>query len=59
MTALFGIAIPGVAAVSLLRDEEGLPVHLIAQIESLEARRHAEGKLAEERERLRVAASRR
>jgi diguanylate cyclase len=41
-------------AVSLLRDEEGLPVHLIAQIESLEARRHAEGKLAEERERLRI-----
>jgi diguanylate cyclase len=41
-------------AVSLLRDEEGLPIHLIAQIESLEARRHAEGKLAEERERLRI-----
>jgi diguanylate cyclase (GGDEF)-like protein/PAS domain S-box-containing protein len=41
-------------AVSLLCDEEGLPIHLIAQIESLEARRHAEGKLAEERERLRI-----
>jgi diguanylate cyclase len=41
-------------AVSLLRDEEGLPIHLSAQIESLEARRHAEGKLAEERERLRI-----
>jgi diguanylate cyclase (GGDEF)-like protein/PAS domain S-box-containing protein len=41
-------------AVSLLRDEEELPIHLIAQIESLEARRHAEGKLAEERERLRI-----
>jgi diguanylate cyclase (GGDEF)-like protein/PAS domain S-box-containing protein len=41
-------------AVSVLRDEEGLPIHLSAQIESLEARRHAEGKLAEERERLRI-----
>ncbi len=41
-------------AVSALRDEEGLPIHLIAQIESLEARRRAEGKLAEERERLRI-----
>jgi diguanylate cyclase (GGDEF)-like protein/PAS domain S-box-containing protein len=42
------------AAVSLLRDEEGLPIHLIAQIESLEARRRADEKLAEERERLRI-----
>jgi diguanylate cyclase len=41
-------------AVSVLRDEEGLPIHLIAQIESLEARRHAEEKLAEERERLKI-----
>jgi diguanylate cyclase (GGDEF)-like protein/PAS domain S-box-containing protein len=41
-------------AVSLLRDEEGLPIHLIAQIESLEERRHAEKKLADERERLRI-----
>jgi diguanylate cyclase (GGDEF)-like protein/PAS domain S-box-containing protein len=41
-------------AVSLLRDEEGFPTHLIAQIESLEARRRAEEKLAEERERLRI-----
>jgi diguanylate cyclase len=41
-------------AVSVLRDEEGLPIHLIAQIESLEARRRAEEKLAEERERLRI-----
>jgi diguanylate cyclase (GGDEF)-like protein/PAS domain S-box-containing protein len=41
-------------AVSVLRDDEGLPIHLIAQIESLEARRHAERKLAEERERLRT-----
>jgi diguanylate cyclase (GGDEF)-like protein/PAS domain S-box-containing protein len=31
-----------------------LPIHLIAQIESLEARRRAEEKLAEERERLRI-----
>jgi diguanylate cyclase (GGDEF)-like protein/PAS domain S-box-containing protein len=41
-------------AVSLLRDDEGSPIHLIAQIESLEARRRAEEKLAEERERLRI-----
>ena len=41
-------------AVSLLRDEEGLPIHLIAQIESLEARRRAEENLAEERERLKI-----
>ena len=41
-------------AVSVLRDEEGSPIHLIAQIESLEARRRAEEKLAEERERLRI-----
>jgi diguanylate cyclase (GGDEF)-like protein/PAS domain S-box-containing protein len=41
-------------AVSLLRDEEGLPIHLIAQIESLEERRRAEKKLADERERLRI-----
>jgi diguanylate cyclase (GGDEF)-like protein/PAS domain S-box-containing protein len=41
-------------AVSALRDEEGLPIHLIAQIESLEVRRRAEEKLAEERERLRI-----
>jgi len=41
-------------AVSVLRDEEGVPIHLIAQIESLEARRRAEEKLAEERERLRI-----
>lgn len=41
-------------AVSLLRDEEGMPIHLIAQVESLEARRRAEEQLAEERERLRI-----
>ena len=41
-------------AVSALRDEEGLPIHLIAQIESLEVRRRAEEKLVEERERLRI-----
>lgn len=39
---------------SLVRDEEGKPLHLVAQIESLEARRRAEEKLAEERERLRI-----
>ena len=41
-------------AVSLLRDDEGRPLHLIAQIESLEARQRAEDKLAEERERLKI-----
>ena len=41
-------------AVSLLRNEDGSPEHLLAQIESLEARRLAEAALAEERERLRV-----
>jgi diguanylate cyclase (GGDEF)-like protein/PAS domain S-box-containing protein len=41
-------------AVSVLRDEDGSPIHLIAQIESLEARRHAEENLAQERERLRI-----
>jgi len=41
-------------AVSLLRNEDGSPQHLLAQIESLEARRQAESALAEERERLRV-----
>jgi diguanylate cyclase len=41
-------------AVSLLRDEDGAPLHLIAQIESLEARRLAEDKLVAERERLRI-----
>jgi diguanylate cyclase len=41
-------------AVSILRDEEGEPIHLIAQIESLEARQHAEEKLADERERLKI-----
>jgi diguanylate cyclase len=41
-------------AVSLLRNEDGSPQHLLAQIESLEARQLAEAALAEERERLRV-----
>ncbi len=41
-------------AVSLMRDEEGQPLHLIAQIESLEERRRAEDRLAEERETLRI-----
>ena len=41
-------------AVSLMRDAEGQPLHLIAQIESLEARRRAEDRLAEERETLRI-----
>ena len=38
----------------MLRDDEGLPIHLIAQIESLEARRRAEERLAKESERLRI-----
>jgi diguanylate cyclase len=41
-------------AASLVRDEEGVPLYLIAQIESLEERRLAEAKLAEERQRLRI-----
>lgn len=41
-------------AVSLLRKEDGSPLHLLAQIESLEARLRAEAALAEERERLKV-----
>ncbi len=41
-------------AVSLLRDDEGTPTHLIAQIESLEARRQAEAVLAAERQRLKI-----
>ena len=39
-------------AVSVMRDEAGAPAHLIAQIESLEARREASQRIAEERERL-------
>lgn len=39
-------------AVSLTRDDDGSPLHVIAQIESLEARHLAEQKLAAERERL-------
>lgn len=41
-------------AVSMARDEEGVPLHLISQIESLEARRRAEDRIAEERERLKI-----
>ncbi|HEY2399835.1 MAG TPA: diguanylate cyclase [Steroidobacteraceae bacterium] len=39
-------------AVSITRDEDGAPLHVIAQIESLEARQLAEQTLAAERERL-------
>lgn len=39
-------------AVSLMRDESGAPLQLIAHIESLEARRQAAQRIAEERERL-------
>jgi diguanylate cyclase (GGDEF)-like protein/PAS domain S-box-containing protein len=41
-------------AVSLVRDDEGAPLHLTVQIESLEARRRAEERLAEERERFKA-----
>jgi diguanylate cyclase len=41
-------------AVSALRDVEGKPINLIAQIESLEARQLAEEKIADERERLKI-----
>jgi diguanylate cyclase (GGDEF)-like protein/PAS domain S-box-containing protein len=39
-------------AVSITRDDEGAPLHFIAQIESLEARQLAEQSLAVERDRL-------
>ncbi|MDP9066279.1 MAG: diguanylate cyclase, partial [Pseudomonadota bacterium] len=42
------------AAVSLVRAENGAPLHFIAQIENLETRRRAEENLLEERQRLRV-----
>jgi diguanylate cyclase len=41
-------------AVSLARDDEGEPLHFIAQVESLEERRLAETRLANEREFLRT-----
>jgi diguanylate cyclase (GGDEF)-like protein/PAS domain S-box-containing protein len=41
-------------AVSLMRDPDGHPLRLIAQIESLEARVQAEERLAEEREKLKI-----
>ncbi len=45
------------SAVSLVRDEDGGPRHLVVQIESIEDRRHAEAKFAEERQRLKVTLS--
>lgn len=41
-------------AVSLVTDDDGVPIHFIGHVESLEARRRAERDLAEERERLRT-----
>lgn len=41
-------------AVSLARDGDGVPLHFIAQVESLEERRQAEARLAAERELLRT-----
>lgn len=41
-------------AVSLARDDSGVPMHFIAQVESLEERRLAEARLANEREFLRT-----
>ncbi|MDE2294207.1 MAG: diguanylate cyclase [Gammaproteobacteria bacterium] len=45
------------SAVSLVRDEDGGPRHLVVQIESIEDRRRAEAKFAEERQRLKVTLS--
>ena len=45
------------SAVSLVRNEDGGPRHLVVQIESIEDRRHAEAKFAEERQRLKVTLS--
>ena len=45
------------SAVSLVRDEDGGPRHLVVQIESIEERRRAEAKFAEERQRLKVTLS--
>lgn len=41
-------------AVSLARDDNEVPMHLIAQVESLEERRYAAARLAKEREFLRI-----
>jgi diguanylate cyclase (GGDEF)-like protein/PAS domain S-box-containing protein len=41
-------------AVSLARDEDGVPMHFIAQVESLEERRRADARVAAERELLRT-----
>ncbi len=41
-------------AVSLARDDDGVPLHFVAQVESLEERRRAEASLAAERELLRI-----
>jgi diguanylate cyclase len=41
-------------AVSLVRNEDGLPLHFIGQVESLEARRKAERDLAEEKQVLKI-----
>ena len=41
-------------AVSLVTDDDGVPLHFIGHVESLEAARRAERDLAEERERLRT-----
>ncbi|HTQ35940.1 MAG TPA: diguanylate cyclase [Steroidobacteraceae bacterium] len=41
-------------AVSLARDDNGVPTHFVAQVESLEERRLAEARLANEREFLRT-----
>ena len=42
------------AAVSVARDDHDRPLHFVLQMESLEARRQAEQRLAEERERLKI-----
>ncbi|HUY84887.1 MAG TPA: diguanylate cyclase, partial [Steroidobacteraceae bacterium] len=45
------------AAVSLVRNDDDSPRHLVVQIESIEDRRHAEAQFAEERQRLKVTLS--
>lgn len=42
------------AAVAIVHGDDGRPLHFVAHVESLEARRRAERDLAEERERLRT-----
>jgi len=49
-----GAWIPVRTAVSIVRDEDGQPLHYLAHIESIDARRRAERELALEQERIRT-----